>query len=75
MFLDKNIILWLNRLSYYCYLVNFAFKLQHKALVGIFSFLIRKFQSSEDYGISDPRKLDMRGGGRLDPPPLWYKKG
>ena len=48
--------------------MNFAIKLQHKALVDIFSFLIRKFQSSEDYGISDPRKLDMRGGGRLDPP-------
>ena len=28
--------------------------------VSVFSFLIRKFQSSEDYSTSDRRKLDMQ---------------
>ena len=32
-----------------------------RQLVGLFSFLIRKFQSSEDYSTSDHRKLDMDG--------------
>ena len=36
--------------------MHFAFILQ---LVGLFSFLIRKRQSSQDYSTSDSRKLDM----------------
>ena len=30
-----------------------------RQLVSLFSFLIRKFQASEDYSTSDHRKLDM----------------
>ena len=58
-FKDKSLIVKLNRLSYHCYFCLLPFYCNIRQLVGRFSFLIRKLQSSKDYSTSFPKKLDM----------------
>ena len=72
-FKDKSLIVKLNRLSYHCYFCLLPFYCNIRQLVGLFSFLIRKRQSSKDYSTSYRIKLDMGLIFGLDLQPLFHE--